>query len=1014
MVMRTNFRTRFFAALTLLILSIGVYAQGIDPDYNPFPGKQAYLEGGQIVPLADGKLLTLHYYGSSNSRALSKVNSDGSVDGTFNCTACNFTIYTIAVQPDGKFLIGGSGANPAGTRFIRVNPDGSLDGTFSNGFSGIANAAEPHVYAVGSDGKIYASVVTTVPAFTGTLYRLNSDGSIDNTFTPLAFSQFFTNTRINDLTILGDGKVLVVGKHQTYGEIFRLNIDGSKDTGWNSPVLANTTDSFSPPRIFSNVVQADGKVVIGGAFTSVNALDRYRVGRLNPDSGVDSVTVTLPFGGGSQWADVMAQSDGKIIVSSPFYTDNTRFKRLNADLTNDNTYVSPADAGAQINEWTIDSNNKVVYIANGQMKRLNTDGSADNTFSFTLIVPSESGAAVAIQGDGKALVTGEFEFMNGTHEPTIARLNTDGTRDATFNPGTGFDGGPSKLIVQPDGKILALGSFNSFNGTSRPRLARLNSDGSLDATFVPNVTNVNTIALQADGKILLFGGNIAVNGFSRTGVARLNSDGTLDVAFNPVIGNSPPTVNSGIVHPDGKITIAGSFSSINGTSRLHIARLNADGSLDTSLNAGSISSIRRLALQPDGKYIVAATNSDLLVYRLNSNGTLDTSFKSQGLKSGGIVDILVESNGCIIFAGSFTSPQPRIIRLGPDGRRDIQFAFGGANAQVNSLAVQADNKVIAVGNYTSIGGATRASVARINFAPFRVRTQFDFDGDGRADPSVTRPSDFYWHQLSTAGGYTYSATQFGSPGDTVVPGDYDGDGKTDISIFHPATGDWWYKASSDGVTRVMHWGQNGDLPMPGDFDGDGRTDFAIVRNYAWYIGNFNGIMISAGNFGQAGDKPITGDFDGDGKTDLAVFRPSTGEWIYAASASVGVHTVVHWGISTDIPVAGDYDGDGKTDVAVFRPSEGNWYVLKSGGGFIMLHFGATGDKPIPADYDGDGMFDIAVYRPSEGFWYELLSTGGYTGYPWGNSTDIPTPNALIPVPDPPRSTGGNGQARPKR
>lgn len=1004
--MRTNFRTQILASLTLLILSLGVYAQGIDPGYNPFPGKRAYLEGGQIVPLADGKLLTLHYY--TNGRALSKVNSDGSVDTSFNCTACNFTIYTIAVQPDGKYLIGGSGTNPSGTRLIRANPDGSLDGTFSNGFSGIANAAEPRVYATGTDGKIYASVVTTVPAFTGTLYRLNSDGSIDNTFTPLAFTQFFTNTRINNVTILSDGKVLVTGKHQSFGDIFRLNTDGTRDTAWTSPVLMNTTDTFNPPRIFNDVVQADGKVVIAGAFTHVNALNRFRVARLTTDSGVDSAFVTLPFNTISPWAEVVAQSDGKIIVGAQVYSDNTRFKRINADLTTDNTYLSPADAGATVNEWTVDSNNKVVYIASGQMKRLNTDGSADNTFNFTLIVPAESGAAVALQNDGKAIVTGQFEFMNGAYQPTIARLNTDGTRDATLNPGTGFDSGPSKLIVQPDGKILAFGAFNSFNGTSRPRLARLNNDGSLDAAFVPNVNNVNTILLQPDGKILLLGGNMAVNGFARSGVARLNSDGTLDTGYQVFI--TVPGIVTAVLHPDGKLTIAGVISTVNSVGRTNIARLNANGSLDETLDAGiNMPTGRRIALQPDGKYIVATSNPSGLI-RLNANGTVDPTFSAPGFSGSAVNDLAVETNGCVILAGTFSSPQPNIVRLSPKGKRDIQFVFGGANAVVNGLAVQADNKVIAIGNYTSIGGVTRPSIARINFAPFRARTPFDFDGDGRADVSVTRQADFMWYQL-TGVAMNYSGTQFGSTSDKVTPGDYDGDGKTDISIFHPATGDWWYKNSSNGVINVRHWGQNGDLPLPGDFDGDGRTDFAIVRNYTWYVANFNGIMIQAGNFGQAGDKPITGDFDGDGKTDLAVFRPSSGDWIYAASASGGVHTVVHWGISTDTPVPADYDGDGKTDMAVYRASEGNWYVLFSGnGGFLGLHFGISEDKPVAADYDGDGMTDLAVYRPSDGYWYFLRTTEGFTGFPFGIASDIPTPNAFVPPTDPPRLPSG----KPKR
>ena len=116
--------------------------------------------------------------------------------------------------------------------------------------------------------------------------------------------------------------------------------------------------------------------------------------------------------------------------------------------------------------------------------------------------------------------------------------------------GTGFDSKPTELRVQADGKILALGNFNSYNGTARAKIARLNADGSLDGSFTPSVSNANSIELQPDGKILVLGGSMGINGFGRTGVARLNSNGTLDATFNPVI--SSPTVWAAVVQTDGK------------------------------------------------------------------------------------------------------------------------------------------------------------------------------------------------------------------------------------------------------------------------------------------------------------------------------------------------------------------------------------------------------------------------------------------------------------------------------
>jgi uncharacterized delta-60 repeat protein len=685
-----------------------------------------------------------------------------------------------------------------------------------------------------------------------------------------------------------------------------------------------------------------------------------------------------------------AQADGKIIVQK-YSQDGRSFHRINADLTTDATFTAPVNS-QQGYSWTIDSNGKVVYFLEGTLRRLNTDGSEDNTVTFSLPVPGKV-AAIALQSDGKAIVSGDFKYLNGTTLPTIGRLNTDGTTDATFVTGTGFSSRPSELRVQADGKILAFGSFTSYNGTSRPNLARLNADGSLDGAFTPSVSNANSIELQADGKILVLGGSMGINGFGRTGVARLNSDGTLDSSFNPVI--SSPTVWAAVVQPDGKIVFGGTFGTINGISRPNLARLNADGSLDATFTPTGIGNTHALARQPDGKYLVGSINPAVLK-RLNADGSVDASFNPPAITGGStITSIVLETGGSIVVAGEFTEPRANIYRLNANGTFDIAFAQGGANGIVRDLARQADDKIIAVGEFTSIGGVSRAGIARFDFTPFRAKTLFDFDGDGMADVSLTRPADYNWYQL-TGPNYTFGARQFGQPGDKVAPADYDGDGKTDFAIFRPATGDWWYRKSTDGLQYSIHWGQNGDLPLSADYNGDGKSDFVVVRNYAWWIANSSGQTILFTNFGQAGDKPMVGDFDGDGKADPAVYRPSEGNWYYAASSNNYVHTGFHWGIAEDIPAPADYDGDGKTDAAVFRPSEGNWYVLSSSNGtWIGLHFGLTGDKPIAADYDGDGKADIAVYRPSDHYWYFLTTTTGFYGFPFGLADDIPSPNAFI-------------------
>lgn len=219
--------------------------------------------------------------------------------------------------------------------------------------------------------------------------------------------------------------------------------------------------------------------------------------------------------------------------------------------------------------------------------------------------------------------------------------------------------------------------------------------------------------------------------------------------------------------------------------------------------------------------------------------------------------------------------------------------------------------------------------------------------------------------------------------------DFDGDGRSDISVFRPSEGNWYANQSRAGFLG-LHFGQNGDRPVPADYDGDGKADIAVFRDGTWYRllsgnGTFDGI-----NFGLAGDKPVPGDFDGDGKADVAVFRPSEGNWYQMLSAT-GSFFQIHFGAPSDVPVPADFDGDGKSDINVYRPSEGNWYRLNSrDGSFFGLHFGIGEDKPIAGDFDGDAQADIVVYRPSNGSWYVLpSSTGVFYGLAFGISTDIP-------------------------
>ena len=230
--------------------------------------------------------------------------------------------------------------------------------------------------------------------------------------------------------------------------------------------------------------------------------------------------------------------------------------------------------------------------------------------------------------------------------------------------------------------------------------------------------------------------------------------------------------------------------------------------------------------------------------------------------------------------------------------------------------------------------------------------------------------------------------------------DFDGDGRTDLSVFRPSEGNWYLNRSTLGFA-VINWGLSTDTLVPGDYDLDGMADTAVFRpsNSAgvpdFYILNSNGFTVTGAEWGVVNDKPVVADYDGDGKADLAVFRPSNNTW-YVLNSSNGSNYVEPFGVAGDIPMAMDTNGDARAQITVYRPSNNTWYIARPTGtpatNFDAFPFGSTGDKQVPADYDGDGKDDVAVYRPSNGTWYIRRSNdGGLTTTPFGNATDAPVP-----------------------
>jgi hypothetical protein len=282
----------------------------------------------------------------------------------------------------------------------------------------------------------------------------------------------------------------------------------------------------------------------------------------------------------------------------------------------------------------------------------------------------------------------------------------------------------------------------------------------------------------------------------------------------------------------------------------------------------------------------------------------------------------------------------------------------------------------------------------------QTHAPFDFDGDGKTDLSVFRPSDSQTEPdflIQNSANSSFTGAAWGSTQDLAANADYDADGKTDYAVFRPSTRTWFILQSSNNSVVTANFGLTGDKLAPADFDGDNKADIAVFRpsNGTWYILQTTNNQVRTQQFGLSEDLPVPADFDADDKSDVAVFRPSTGTW-YVSRSSDNQATIVKFGLSGDKPVAGDFDADGRADFVVFRPSDRTWYLLKSATGFTAVQFGLSDDKPLQADFDGDNKNDIAVFRSSTGVWYYIKSSDGSIGIKqFGTNADTAVPSIFV-------------------
>lgn len=650
----------------------------LDKAFNPGSGVEGQVN--TIVLQPDGKIIIGGYFYSYNwipNNSIVRLNSDGTLDTSFkfNFSSPNST-YSIALQLDGKIIIGGNFKvyNGGATDHIaRLNSDGTIDPTF-NPSTGLNNSVRTILQQ--PDGKIIIGGDFELYNWTNRnkIARLNCDGTLDATFDPGAGAD---NT-VRTTTIQPDGKIIIAGNFTTYDRIARngvarINTDGTLDNTYNPAIGANSI-------VYTSVLQDDNKVIIGGVFTLNNSTKRNSSVRINEDGTLDSSF--NPGTSGSVYSSLI-QPDGKIIFGGSLVSYNGRIvdgiARINTNGMVDKTFKPASGANNIVCTMALQKDEKIIIggiftsyngATRNRIARLNNDGTLDDTFDPD--AGANGGVFIAVlQSDSKIIIGGQFTSYNGTPINRIARLNSDGTLDNSFKPGTGVDMGVNTIVVQPDGKIIIGGSFTSYNGTSRNSIARLKADGTLDDTFnncLGSYGSVSTIVLQKDGKIIIGGNFTSCGGTIRNRIARLNYDGTLDVTFDPVAGANS-SVRSAFLQPDGKIIVGGVFTSYNGSSRNHIARLNTDGTLDAAFNpgVGANSDVNTIAIQTDAKIIIGGFFTSYngvprnCIARINIDGTLDESF-NPGLGTNNIYGSVsclyfsvICANGNLIIGGDFTS-----------------------------------------------------------------------------------------------------------------------------------------------------------------------------------------------------------------------------------------------------------------------------------------------------------------------------------------------------------------------
>lgn len=468
----------------------------------------------------------------------------------------------------------------------------------------------------------------------------------------------------------------------------------SFDQSFNTPYLKYGNGLGPDAEVRTILPLPNNKYLIGGWFAYYNGTEVQRIAMINEDGELDhSFNASRGFNGVVQ--QIARQADGKFLVAGDF---------------------------------TLFNNNSALRIV-----RLNSNGSRD--FSFNASVNGII-RGLQIQPDGKILIAGWFTQVNGLNINYLARLEPNGDIDTNFHVNL-TDNYINAMQLMPNGNIYIAGGFDTVSGFRRQHLARLLPNGLLDTAF--NTFNgcngdVTGMLVQPNGKILIGGWFTFYAGAFRSKLARVNTDGSLDTDF--IVGDGANSdVNSFAVQADGKIIIGGFFNNYNGVNMENIARLNANGSLDNSFNIGSgftqgvlnyVVRVSAISIRSDGKIYIGGDfikyngfNKSCLL-RLNANGSFDGEFNPYNATDGTVNQIYRLPDRHYLIAGNFTAynnvyKRGHMFKLLPNGLLNQNFQ-ANFNATVKAFVVEPNGNITAIGSFSQVNGSTAGNIARINAA----------------------------------------------------------------------------------------------------------------------------------------------------------------------------------------------------------------------------------------------------------------------------------------------------------